>query len=482
MTAISPIFALLENLFLSTRSDVVNLTPDAIPTLPQGTVALAFNAESARGVQGLLSHDARNHSGDGNHLSITLENGTLVARLQWEGEVTDRNQGGIYDQELTFGGIDAGQDYHVAVTFDGSEAQLVVNGAVVDEGETGFIWTSGEQWTQVGAYGGSSRNGQDDFSKVFSGKISDVAIFDEVLPPADLASLADTGASAPEVPDAPDQPDAPDAPDTPDAPEPPQDGGQPTPPTMPDPIEIPDGALFAMAGPLTDVINLAPEENLALSSGTIALDFSVNSIGSRQGLISRDAKSFAGDGNHVSVYLDRKGDLVARFQDEAGGKNTLKLEYEGIAVGKNYHVAITFDGQMAQLLVNGEIVDQGESAMDWETTEQWLQFGAFGGGSRNGRDDYTDALDGSISNVVVFDGVMSEQDIADLANGSVSTPDTGVPTAPDTDPSASDSSDPVDAQDPPADEQPEPPAAAEPDPVPEPAPAPEPDPAPAPAP
>ncbi len=435
MTAISPIFALLDTLFLSSRADVVNIEPDGIPTLQQGTVALAFTADSARGRQGLLSHDARNHSGDGNHMSITVENGTLVARLQWEGEVNSLNQGGIYDQELTFGGIDAGTEYHVAVTFDGSNAQLVVNGEVVDQGESGFIWTTGEQWTQVGAYGGSSRTGQSDFSDIFEGSISDVAIFDQVLSDADLVSLADAGAPAPD-----------DTPVSDDGDGNSDDGGEaPV-------LDTPEGAIFAMAGPLEDVVNLGPPDgNLALSSGTVALSFTANTIDGRQGLISRDAKSFAGDGNHVSVYI-KDGDLIARFQDEDGGKNTLKLEYEGLQVGVEYHIAITFSGTTAQLMVNGEIVDQGASAMDWETTEQWLQIGAFGGGSRNGRDDYTDILDGSISNVAIFDEVLSETAVASLWDGSVETPDTPLPDQP---PAAEDEAPAQDeVQDPPAQEEP----------------------------
>ena len=74
-----------------------------------------------------------------------------------------------------------------------------------------------------------------------------------------------------------------------------------------------------------DVINLAHDDAFEVDQATIAFSFTADSVGGKQGLISKDARGYSGDGNHVSVYI-HKGVLKARFQD---GQSDTTLKFGG---------------------------------------------------------------------------------------------------------------------------------------------------------
>ena len=177
----APVFTIVDTLDIRGNSDVINLSADDMPTLSQGTIMLSFDAESVDGRIGVMSRDARSFSGDGNHVSIYIEDGCLKVRLQ----------DGSSEVTLVCQGIDANQAYHMAVTFDGSEAKLVLDGTEMDSASTSMTWETSPEFTQIGALGWTSRTGDDKFTNAFEGQIGDVRIYDEALSTDAIADLSD---------------------------------------------------------------------------------------------------------------------------------------------------------------------------------------------------------------------------------------------------------------------------------------------------
>ena len=173
-------FELSETLSIKNSGDVVSLRGEDLLQISEGTISFSFTAEEVEGRLGLLSRDAKYFYGDGNHLSIFIEDGSLKARLQ------DGEQQII----LTSEGISAGTEYHVALTFDGEAARISVDGALQDEGATNMTWETSDEFVQIGALGWLSKAGADGYVLPFEGEISDVAIFDQALSQADIAILA----------------------------------------------------------------------------------------------------------------------------------------------------------------------------------------------------------------------------------------------------------------------------------------------------
>ena len=175
----SPIYSLAGSRDIGENSNVVNIDGDGFAQVHSATIALSFNADWVSGRSGLLSRDAAEMSGDGNHLSLYIHNGILNAILQ----------DGDSKTILSHGGIQAGQDYHVALSFGDGEARLAVDGAVVDSGQTDISWATSNEFMQIGALGWRSDSGDGDFSNVFHGSIADVAVYDGAMNDNQLVGL-----------------------------------------------------------------------------------------------------------------------------------------------------------------------------------------------------------------------------------------------------------------------------------------------------
>ncbi len=153
--------------------------------LPEGTVAMSFNADvpGNGNTQALYSKD---HSGKG-------EGGHLTFYLDGSGRVTVRYQDTDSEVKLRSDErVEAGEDYHVAFSFDENGATLYLNGEVVDEGEG---WDGGMTGnTEDIAIGASTmtRNGDNDnLQHHFSGDIENVLMFDRPLEDLEAVFLAE---------------------------------------------------------------------------------------------------------------------------------------------------------------------------------------------------------------------------------------------------------------------------------------------------
>jgi hypothetical protein len=166
---------------------VLTLADSNALDVAEGTLSFRFEAASLSSMQGLYSRDAIFHSGDAEHMSIFLTGTTL--RVQIESQYKT--------QVLNFDGVQAGDETHVAVTFDGNEVTLYVDGQEADSVASTYTQATSPEATHFGALSVWSRSGTEYNSNPFNGEISDIAIYDAALASDDISTLAGT-AAAPE--------------------------------------------------------------------------------------------------------------------------------------------------------------------------------------------------------------------------------------------------------------------------------------------
>ena len=178
---LQPVFSLPgDTEFSGSRSSIVTVDHSDTLEISQGSISFSFNADRLSRFDGLISKDATDYDGGGNHFSAYIYKGTLYVRFE------------SADGEVTFAapGISPNQTYEVLATFDNDEVMLYVNDVLVDSADFTMDWTQNTQYMQIGGYGGRSDSGSDAARFAFDGTISDVMIFDQAITPGDLDALA----------------------------------------------------------------------------------------------------------------------------------------------------------------------------------------------------------------------------------------------------------------------------------------------------
>ncbi|KUP94998.1 LamG-like jellyroll fold domain-containing protein [Tritonibacter horizontis] len=151
-------------------------------------------------------------------------------------------------------------------------------------------------------------------------------------------------------------------------------------------------------------------DNLALSAGTIAFRFTVDSLSGYQGLISKDA-SDNGDGGHLSVDLDMTGKLVVRFQDATD--SYYLVTRNAVSVGEDYDFSLSFGENGVEVYLNGaRVAYDTEIAFDLTQNTEALIVGAAGKNNMPGEvDNIHSYFDGTISDLQIFDEALTAQDL-----------------------------------------------------------------------
>jgi hypothetical protein len=147
-----------------------------------------------------------------------------------------------------------------------------------------------------------------------------------------------------------------------------------------------------------DVLEIPHSAELELATGTIALGFNADGLGGRQGILVKDGY---GTGDHFAAYL-QDDTLVVRFQNGSGSE---VLSVGGIEAGRDYVLHVTFGEGTVAALLDGEEVDRADFAGDLSGNTEVMQIGGLGWASRNGEAGFGDPFDGTISDVVVLEGM-----------------------------------------------------------------------------
>ena len=141
--------------------------------LDEGTIIVGFTADNAqdRGKDVFFSRDASGYQ-DGGHLSMWVERGDLNARFQ-----TENSQVYLRSKDL----IEDGVDYDVAFTFNGTTAELYLDGMLVDVEASTATWMNADENILLGGSLMYRRDGQDRIDHLFEGTIDEFYVFDEAL-------------------------------------------------------------------------------------------------------------------------------------------------------------------------------------------------------------------------------------------------------------------------------------------------------------
>jgi hypothetical protein len=173
-------------IFDGTTSSAVVVDHQSDFELPNGTLELSFTADTVSGRQGLFSKDSKGND-DGGHLTVLIEDGDLVARLQSDGSVS-------VPALTASNAISVGETHHVAITFGDAGLKLYVDGELADQASyTGGIAPNTEPMVIGANQWASGDNVADSIQDAFDGQIGTVALYGEALSQGDIQALADGG-------------------------------------------------------------------------------------------------------------------------------------------------------------------------------------------------------------------------------------------------------------------------------------------------
>jgi hypothetical protein len=182
----------------------------------------------------------------------------------------------------------------------------------------------------------------------------------------------------------------------------------PTPDPTPDPAPDPNviyrllGEREFSGGPRS-IINAGDTERMATQQGSIAFSFEADTVAGTHALISKDALWYDGGGNHFSSWIEN-GTIRFRFEDEDSGTD---LQLGGIVANTKHDALATFNQHEVRVYVDGQLIGARDFTMDWTKNTQDLEIGGFGWMDRH-------SFDGTISDVFIFDGVISPGDYDQL--------------------------------------------------------------------
>jgi hypothetical protein len=166
----NPVLSAEPGLFNGKGSEVI-LPHQQSFELAGGTLELKFTPETIAGRQALFSKDSLDYD-DGGHLSVTVQDGTFIARLQ------STSQSFVVKADNA---ISAGNEHHAAVSFGQNGLKLYLNGELVDSnGYKGglignaepIVLGAGQDWSGDGV--------ADNHNDFFNGAITGVALYEDL--------------------------------------------------------------------------------------------------------------------------------------------------------------------------------------------------------------------------------------------------------------------------------------------------------------
>ena len=151
-------------------------------------------------------------------------------------------------------------------------------------------------------------------------------------------------------------------------------------------------------------------KTMDLTSGTVAMTFTMDKLGGTQALFSKDASDY-GDGGHITAYVNATGHLIVRLQDKT---DSYYLEAKhAIKAGAEYDLAVSFGAKGAELYLNGaRVVYDTDLKIDLSMNAEALIVGASGWSNDSGfTDNVNSHFNGTISDFMLFDTQMTGDEI-----------------------------------------------------------------------
>lgn len=148
--------------------------------LDEGSMSLTFNTDVTGWKRGLISKDS---AGTGDAISAWIYDGTLIVQFQDGQNTVSFKQPGIKTH----------QDYDLLITFDNEKVKVWLDDALIGEAAMDVDLSENSDSLVIGGFNGHSAMGTTNKTGYFfDGTLSDIAIYDKALTPAELAALDDT--------------------------------------------------------------------------------------------------------------------------------------------------------------------------------------------------------------------------------------------------------------------------------------------------
>ncbi|MEL7016273.1 MAG: LamG-like jellyroll fold domain-containing protein [Pseudomonadota bacterium] len=178
-----PVFSVAgDTVFTGNREDFLDVGSPAALSIPNGTIALTFNADDVFGRNTLFSKDG-NGFDNGGHLTVWIENGRLIVRQQ----SADQSEQIAVPNVL----INSGETHQLAVSFGDDGLKIYLDGILVaaePEFEQGL--ETNDRALLFGASGSSRTDDTQTPKDPFDGTISDIYVYDSQLESDDFVALA----------------------------------------------------------------------------------------------------------------------------------------------------------------------------------------------------------------------------------------------------------------------------------------------------
>jgi parallel beta-helix repeat protein len=146
--------------------------------IAEGSIGFSFSANGLARTMGLISKDAADHDGGGNHFTAYVEDERLRARFEDGSDSTEISTR-----------ISARREYDVLATFDEDQVRLYLDGELVGQRDFSMDWRDNPQYLQIGGTGWSSASGSSAAANSLNGTMRDVAIHNRALTPDEFDQL-----------------------------------------------------------------------------------------------------------------------------------------------------------------------------------------------------------------------------------------------------------------------------------------------------
>ncbi|MEO1747598.1 MAG: hypothetical protein AAFR27_03095, partial [Pseudomonadota bacterium] len=170
---------------ITRHSDVIEIAPSADLKLSEAKISLTFNADKVSGGRGIISKDAKQMTGSGEHFTTYIKDGKLIVRFQ-DGEKS---------KFLIKDGIKAHRDYDLEISFGNGRISASLDGKSFGSTNFDSTWANNNEYLQIGANGWASQSGKAGFSQLFDGTISNVLIVGDSDAPASSSSSSSSSYS-----------------------------------------------------------------------------------------------------------------------------------------------------------------------------------------------------------------------------------------------------------------------------------------------
>lgn len=180
--------------------------------------------------------------------------------------------------------------------------------------------------------------------------------------------------------------------------------------TTPDPASVYHlDTSYELTGTKAGVVKLVDDMSMSIDTGSIGVTFNADTVSGSRGIISKGAVGYDDD---FSIWL-KDGKLILCAENDTG--QTITLSATGIKANTDYDVLITFDEQKVKLWLNGTQMGEAKFDLDLSGNSEYLVLGGINGQSTRGTTDKVAAyFDGTISNLSVYDTVLTPTEFSAL--------------------------------------------------------------------